>query len=63
MRVVLAAFGFVLVTIALSAISAQHHGQVARELAKWVEFSGSRSSRLRLFASTTILMTGRFGVR
>ena len=38
-RVVLAAFGFVLVTIALSAISAQHHGQVARELAKWVEYA------------------------
>jgi O-antigen ligase len=37
-RVVLAAFGFVLLTIALSAISAQHHGQVARELAKWIEY-------------------------
>jgi O-antigen ligase len=37
-RIALAAFGCVLVTIALSAISAQHHGQVARELAKWIEY-------------------------
>jgi O-antigen ligase len=38
MRTALLAFGFVLVTIALSVISAQHAGQVARELAKWIEY-------------------------
>ena len=37
--IVLAAFACVLVTIALSGMAAEHHGQVVRELAKWTEYA------------------------
>jgi O-antigen ligase len=38
-RIMIAAFLFIMLTIALSAISAQHLGQVVRELAKWTEYA------------------------
>jgi O-antigen ligase len=37
-RMVIIAFALVMVTIAISAISAQYHGQVVRELAKWIAY-------------------------